>query len=225
MTAVTCVPALLPSVKSIVNTTACSVSPACITLVAVQLSPLGLVTESAAFPSIITVGVLMVSDEVNDTVTVSPAFASVVSSELFDTIDTGDSVGAIPSDAVALPEICAFPTTSDIEPTRVTSGVSSVVIVVDSVIVTTPGDDSVAEDTVWLATVKSAPATVVPSRSSLNVTSMVVVVTVAAESSVGGVISPLVRVIVPAPDATPCTVVTWNVITCPALPPLRSTAT
>ena len=73
-----------------------------------------------------------------------------------------------------------------------TRGVSPVPIVVDNVMVTTPGDDSVAPDTTLLATVKSAPATDVPSRSSLNVTSIVVVDVVCAESRVGKVTSTVV---------------------------------
>ena len=98
-------------------------------------------------------------------------------------------VGAIPSEGVALPDVCGFPATSLTEPTSVTSGVSPVPMAVPKVKVTTPAESSDAALTVLLATVKSLAATVVPSRSSENVTSMRVVVTVAAESNVGAVVS------------------------------------
>ena len=119
-------------------------------------------------------------------VVVVSTFSEKVSTMVVSEVKSAVNVGAMPSEGVALPDVCGFPSTSLTEPTSVTSGVSPVPMAVPKVKVTTP-ESSDAALTVLLATVKSPAATVVASRSSENVTSIRVVVTVAAESNVGGI--------------------------------------
>src|SRR3989344_5389290 len=196
--AVACVPTLCvgtaTSSKSIVNVTAPSVSPACITRVAVQSSPMVFVIASAGFPSIVTAGVKSVlsssSLAVNETVTVSPSFAHAVPSfALLDEIETAVRTGATPSTAVTVMGVTAStPLRSVNVPVlvNVTSGVASVGMVA-TVSSTTLSELSSAADNAKPTTVNSVPRslTVAPSIFSLHVVSMRVVVIVRAESITG----------------------------------------
>jgi len=103
--AVTCVPVLpAESLKSIVNGTVVLLARLASdpeTCVATHILPLEFVTESAAVPNIVTVGVPTVSLAVKVRVTVFPGLVTAVS-ELFETITTEVRVGAVVSTVIAL---------------------------------------------------------------------------------------------------------------------------
>src|SRR3989338_8112499 len=128
-----------------------SSSPPLKVYVAVQLFPT--FETAAAFPSIETVGVVIVSLEVNVRVAVSPTFAhsgAAVSISLSDFIVTAERTGATPSTAVTVVGVTAsFPGRSRKLSmlVKVTDG-SAPVPSAEYVMVMTPDDDSVAADIV-----------------------------------------------------------------------------
>src|SRR3989344_1391945 len=162
---------------------------------AVQSLSTTLSTVAGSLPIVTTESVSSSSLPVNATVTVFPSFAHAVPSfTLFDEIETEVRIGAMPSTTVR-PYSCGLqlpfksfkPDTPS--PCTVTSGVSPVPIAVPRVSVTTPLDSDVAVTSLTvspsMSTKKSAELSEEPSRSSLNVTSIDVVVMVSAESGTG----------------------------------------